>query len=425
MKDTLCIILGGGQGSRLFPLTKDRSKPAVPIGGKYRLIDIPVSNCLNSYINRIYILTQFNSASLNKHVNHTYRFDSFHRGFVDILAAEQSMDNTDWYQGTADAVRKNLKHILAYPDIKHVLILSGDQIYTMDFRELYEYHIRTSAEVTVSLVPVNREDASSFGLVKFGDNTEKIEKFIEKPKKTGVLDSLNFETLIREKFPNIEPGKNYLASMGIYFFNIETLIDLLDSDCSDFGKEVIPQAIDSKRVMGYLFNGYWEDVGSIKTFWKANLDFTRVIPNFSFYKSLIYTNSRHLPASRIFNSQIDETIICDGSVVKSSKLTRTVVGIRSIVNEGCEITDSILMGSDFFESESDKEYNFDNQIPDVGIGQNCIIHNAIIDKNAKIGNNCKIVNIQHHETLDCGHYYIREGIIIIPKNAVIPDNTII
>lgn len=425
MKDTLCIILGGGQGSRLFPLTKDRSKPAVPIGGKYRLIDIPVSNCLNSDINRIYILTQFNSASLNKHINHTYRFDSFHRGFVDILAAEQSMDNTDWYQGTADAVRKNLRHILAYPDIKYVLILSGDQIYTMNFQSLYENHIKTSAEVTVSLVPVNREDAPHFGLVRLHEQSEQIAEFVEKPKDPEILDSLKFTELIKSKFPLVDEGKDYLASMGIYFFNVNTLIDLLDSNCSDFGRELIPDAIEKRRVMGYLFDGYWEDVGTIKSFWKANVDFATSKPHFSFFKSMIYTNSRHLPPSRIFKSEIDETIICDGSVIRRSKIIKSLVGIRSIINTGCDISESIIMGADFFESEEEKAENIDKGCPTLGIGENTVIKNAIIDKNARIGKNCVIINQKRLDSCDCTHHYIREGIVIIPKNAVIPDNTII
>jgi len=277
MEDTICLILGGGQGSRLFPLTKDRSKPAVPIGGKFRLIDIPISNCLNSQIFKILILTQFNSASLNQHVNQTYRFDHFHDGFVDILAAEQTMENADWYQGTADAVRKTIKHFTSFKNVKHVLILAGDQIYTMDFREMFAYHQKHGADVTIPVLPCNRHDAQGFGIVKMQDGM--IKQFVEKPKEAALLDSLKTTDFIRQTFPSIEGDKEWLASMGLYLFNIDTLLELLDNNQKDFGKEVIPTAIETKRVAGYLFNGYWEDVGTIQSFWKANLDFaTKAAP---------------------------------------------------------------------------------------------------------------------------------------------------
>lgn len=421
MQNTICLILGGGQGSRLFPLTKDRSKPAVPIGGKYRLIDIPISNCLNSGINKIFIATQFNSASLNKHINQTYRFDNFSGGFVDILAAEQSMDNTDWYQGTADAVRKNLKHLTAFLGLKYVLILSGDQIYNMDFKEMFDFHIATQSNVTIPVIPVNKEDAQSFGLVKLQDNY--IVDFIEKPKDESLLNSINAGNFIREKFKNIDKDREYLASMGTYLFNIDTLIEVLENDQVDFGKEVIPNCIKTKKVGGYLFNGYWEDVGTIKAFWKANIDFALTHPKFDFYENLIYTNARHLPGSRLVNCKVDESMICEGSYIKSGSITRSVIGIRSIISENVTIENSVVMGADFYENENGKVYNAKHNIVDIGIGSNTIIKNGIIDKNARIGKNCKIINKNNLTNFDSSNYYIREGIIIVPKNSIIKDNT--
>lgn len=425
MNGTICIILGGGQGSRLFPLTKDRSKPAVPIGGKYRLIDIPVSNCLNSNINKIFILTQFNSASLNKHINHTYRFDNFHRGFVDILAAEQSMENTDWYQGTADAVRKNLKHFTSYPGIRHVLILSGDQIYNMNYEDLIKEHEKSQADVTLSLIPVIKEEASEFGLVKLEKKGQRITDFVEKPKDPALLKSLNFSETIKERFPGIEPEKEYLASMGIYLFNVDTLNELLETRYTDFGKELIPSAIKNKKVNGYLFNGYWEDVGTIKAFWRANLDFSALNPKFNFYKSLIYTHSRHLPASRLYNCRIEESLVCEGSILTGTTIKKSIIGIRSIINDNVTIENSIIMGGDFYESDDGLIYDKDNDIIPIGIGKNTYIKNAIIDKNARVGENCKIENVGSIENYDGKNYYIRDGIVIIPKNAVIADNTVI
>ena len=392
MEDTICLILGGGQGSRLFPLTKDRSKPAVPIGGKFRLIDIPISNSLNSEIFKILILTQFNSASLNQHVNQTYRFDHFHDGFVDILAAEQTMENTGWYQGTADAVRKNIKHFTSFKNVKHVLILSGDQIYTMDFREMFKYHEQNKADLTVSVLPCNRADASGFGIVKM--NQGLINEFVEKPKDSAVLEGLKTTQFIQETFPKIEKDKEWLASMGIYLFNIDTLLELLDSDHTDFGKEVIPTAIQTKRVGGYLFNGYWEDVGTIQSFWKANLDFASNHPQFDFYRSQIFTHARYLPSSHFTECSVDESLVCDGTVLHQTKLKETVIGIRAIVRGGADIEKSI-------------------------------VRNSIIDKNARIGKNCVITNERKVDHFDAPNYCIRDGIVVVPKGAIIPDNTVI
>lgn len=423
MKDTLGIILGGGQGQRLFPLTKDRSKPAVPIGGKYRLIDIPVSNCLNSHINKIYILTQFNSASLNRHVSHTYRFDNFHKGFVDILAAEQSMENRGWYQGTADAVRKNLKHVKADPDIKYVLILSGDQIYTIDFRKLLKFHIENQSDITISLIPVIETEASSFGLVKLDEKHIKITDFVEKPQTPELLETLNFKEPIRRHFPNIHPKKQYLASMGIYLFNVDVLIDMLDNDMDDFGKDVIPMAIKTKNVNGYLFNGFWEDVGTIKAFWETHLGFTKTIPNFNFHQAAIFTHSRNLPSSRIYKSIIEDAIICEGSIIYESNIKSSIIGIRSAIHKNTIIKNSIIMGADYYESNETKKKNRLYNRLNIEIGEGTVIENAIIDKNAKIGKNCKIVNKAQLTDFKGKNYFIRDGIVIIPKDMEIPDNT--
>lgn len=421
MTDIISVILGGGQGSRLFPLTKDRSKPAVPIGGKYRLIDIPISNCLNSNINSIFILTQFNSASLNKHITNTYHFDNFQKGFVDILAAEQSMESTDWYQGTADAVRKNIKHIMAYRGLKYVLILSGDQIYKMNFNKLLDYHIEKDADVTVSVLPCNREEAKAFGIVKMKNDL--ITDFIEKPKDAKLLDSLTSTDFIRSNFPNIEEDKEYVASMGIYLFKAEALLELLDSDFKDFGKEVIPFAIKNQKVAGYQFNGYWEDVGTIPSFLKSNLDFAVKHPKFDLLENRLFTNTRYLPCARVSNTCINDVLIAEGSVIDGGDIKRTTIGIRSVIGKNVQIENSIIMGADYFENEEEKQNNKKLGIIDIGIGDNTVIKNAIIDKNSRIGKNCKIVNSNNIEFYNAPNYYIRDKIIIIPKNATIPDNT--
>jgi glucose-1-phosphate adenylyltransferase len=423
MEDTICLILGGGQGSRLFPLTKDRSKPAVPIGGKFRLIDIPISNSLNSEIFKILILTQFNSASLNQHVNQTYRFDQFHDGFVNILAAEQTMENADWYQGTADAVRKTIKHFTSFKNVKHVLILSGDQIYTMDFREMYRYHVQNQADLTLSVLPCNRDDAKGFGIVKMKDGM--IKEFVEKPKEDKLLDSLKTTQFIRDTFPKIDPAKEWVASMGIYLFNVEALLELLDNTCKDFGKEVIPAAIHSKRVAGYLFDGYWEDVGTIRSFWAANLDFASKNPQFDFYQSQIYTHARYLPSSRFTECTVDDALVCDGTILNKTRLKEAVVGIRGIAREGADIERSIIMGADFYETPEERQANKARGVPDVGIGAGTVIRNAIIDKNARIGKNCVITNESKRDHFDGGNYFIRDGIVVVAKGAVIPDGTVI
>ena len=418
MKDVLSIILGGGQGQRLFPLTKDRSKPAVPVCGKYRLIDIPVGNCLNSHINKIYILTQFNSASLNRHISHTYRFDDFHNGFVDILAAEQSIENRSWYQGTADAVRKNLRHIQDDPNIKYILILSGDQIYSMNFQKLIHNHIRNKADITIAVTPVKSKKVSSFGLVKMTEDMV-ISDFIEKPENVEMLEGFNCSSIIKKG----QESKPYLASMGIYLFNKDVLFDVLNNDLDDFGKDIIPAAIKNKKVCGHIFYGFWEDVGTINSFWKTHIGFTKFLPNFDLNHTSLIAHYKHLHGTKIYNSSFDETLLCEGSIINNAKISSSVIGVRSIIQSGVQIKKSILMGADYYENNKTKKNNKLNNLPNIGIGENTIIENAIIDKNVRIGKNCEITNKSNVKYFDGENFFIRDGIVIIPKDSQIPDNT--
>lgn len=424
MKEVLGIVLSGGQGQRLFPLTKDRSKPAVPVCGKYRLIDIPIGNCLNSHIHKIYILTQFNSASLNRHISHTYRFDDFHNGFVDILAAEQSIENRSWYQGTADAVRKNLRHIQDDPNIKYILVLSGDQIYAMNFQKLIHNHVKNKADITVAVTPVEGKKAPSFGVVKINSDMI-ISDFIEKPKGEEILDDFKCDSVInknyslKKKFVN----KPYLASMGIYLFNKDVLFDVLDNDLDDFGKGIIPLAIKNKKVCGHIFHGFWEDVGTISSFWETHISFTKFSPDFDFNNASLITCYKNLHAAKVYNSTINETLLCEGSIINGAEISSSVIGNRSIICSGVCIKNSILMGADYYESNKKKKRNKLSGILDVGIGENTVIENAIIDKNVRIGKNCKITNSAKVKNFDGENFFIRDGIIIIPKDAQIPNNT--
>lgn len=421
MKEVMSVILGGGQGSRLFPLTKDRSKPAVPIGGKYRLIDIPITNCLRSNFNRIFVITQFNSESLNKHIIQTYRFDNFHKGFVNLLAAEQSLENRDWFQGTADAVRKNLKHILAFQDVKHVLILSGDQIYKMDYNKLLDHHLHNKLEITISVKPVKEEEAKSFGIMKV--NKTIITDFIEKPKEKEELLKFNSSDAVKENFPEIDDNREYFASMGIYLFNTDALLDVLNNKYKDFGKEIIPHSIKQKKVGAFFFNDYWEDVGTIKTYLNANLDFASTLPKFDLYADSIYTHARYLPPSKLSNCYIERAIISEGSIIQNATIKNSVIGIRSIIKDGVKIEGSIIMGSDYYESTEVIKSNKKKNLSEICIGENTIIRNAIIDKNSRIGKNCKIINKSNIENYKCDKYYIKDYIVIIPKNSIIEDNT--
>ena len=423
----IAVILGGGAGTRLFPLTRERAKPAVPLGGKYRLIDIPISNCINSDVMRIFILTQFNSASLNHHISRTYRFSSFSPGFVEILAAEQRQDSPQWFQGTADAVRQIIPHIRAQRNVKTILVLSGDHLYRMDYRKFLKKHFDTNADVTISVIPCTPTDAKKFGLLKT-QNGGRIVEFKEKPKaeelKKMLVDTTNFG--LSQDDANSRP---YLASMGIYVFNYDRLVNLLNQDESwiDFGREIIPASIKNLNVQTYLFDGYWGDIGTIKSFYKANLDFNSPLPKFNFFdaESPIYTRTRYLPPSKIQNSDIGATMICEGCIIDGIHSRNSIIGLRSRIDADVKIESSIIMGADYYESYAEIQKNTGENIPHIGIGENSIIKRAIIDKNARIGKHVKLLNEEGVNNENRKNYYIRDGIILIPKNAVIENGTTI
>ncbi|SDT95339.1 glucose-1-phosphate adenylyltransferase [Verrucomicrobium sp. GAS474] len=424
-RDVLAIIMGGGAGTRLFPLTKDRSKPAVPLAGKYRLVDIPISLCINSGFHRIFVLTQFNSSSLHRHIQQSYRFDDYSGGFVEIMAAQQTPKGATWYQGTADAVRQNLRH---FENHAHdlVLILSGDQLFRMDFRRLIDQHVRSKADVTVAAIPVGRSDATGFGILEI-DQSSKITRFVEKPKDPVVLDQLRLsdEFLRKNNTPSNDPL--YLASMGIYVFNRSVLKEALAGTETDFGKDIIPTLIKSHRVQSHLYQGYWEDIGTIKAFFDANLDLCEAVPKFNFYDSLspIYTHARYLPATKISNSKIDRAVIGDGSIILDATVERCLIGIRSRINNGAVVKNCIIMGQDFYEEEPQAAESVSKGLPRVGIGYNTKIERAIIDKNARIGDNVVISPEGKPTNFDAENYYIRDGIVVIPKDAVIPHGAVI
>lgn len=416
-RSTLVAVLGGGRGLRLYPLTKYRCKPAVPLGGKYRLVDIPLSNCINSGLREIYVLTQFNSVSLTRHVSRTYRFDAFTRGFVDILAAEQTFEHTDWFQGTADAVRKNLTRFLSG---KHedILILAADHLYRMDFRDMLKTHVTTNADVTLSVIPVAPYDASRFGLMRL-DHQGRVVEFVEKPPRPDDLPGFALGT---------GPDRVFLASMGIYVFRLPVLRELLEGRSEeDFGREVIPMAIQSYKVMAHTFRGYWEDIGTISAFHRANLALAELEPQFRLYSELnpIYTRARFLPATVIDGCLIRQSLIADGCIILASRIERSVVGIRSKVGIGTVIEDSYVMGADYFELREPDGPPVDLGYPRLGVGDHCEIRRAIIDKNARIGEGCRIVNAQGLKEYDGEGYAIRDGIVVIEKNAVIPPGTVI
>ena len=419
MQDVLAVVLGGGRGQRLFPLTKFRSKPAVPLGGKYRLVDIPISNCLNSGINRIFVLTQFNSASLNKHVAHTYKFDMFSRGFVDILAAEQTPESPNWYQGTADAVRQNIKHFLPYGDTGLVVILSGDQLYQMNLNELIQCHKENSADITVAAKPVTGEFAEGLGILKVQRNG-KVVAFKEKPKPEELPE-------IQSDKP-VDSTRPYLANMGIYVFQTKFLIDLMDeSTAMDFGNELIPQSIDKYKVFSYLFDGYWEDVGTIRSFFEANLALTNSLPEFNFYdiQMPVYTHPRNLPGSKLNKCDVHHSVITDGCILNGANIKHSIIGVRSRIGGGTTVKHSIIMGADRYETIEQIKENKAKKISNIGIGNHCTIINAIIDKDVRIGDNVSIINAHNLQEKDGANYYIRDGIIIIPKSSWIPNGTVI
>ncbi len=429
-ENALAIIMGGGAGSRLFPLTKERSKPAVPLAGKYRIVDIPISNCLNSGLRRIYILTQFNSVSLHRHIHDTYKFDQFSRSFVEILAAQQTPTDSHWYQGTADAVRQNMADFLSTP-YEYYVILSGDQLYRMDYRKMLEQHIKTKADITIATIPVSRKDAESFGIMHT-DAARKITQFVEKPSDPTVLDGLRIPPVLLTELSLPAEADLYQASMGIYIFSRAALVTALDNQHIDFGKDVIPEAIHKLRVQAYIYQGYWEDIGTIRSFFDANLALTNALPPFSFFdaNAPIFTHMRFLPGSKVNGATIHHAIISDGCIISDAHIEHAVLGIRSIIKSGCTIRDSILMGADYYE-ETHPSTAGD---PPLGIGENTVINLAIVDKNARIGSGVVITpegkpdkcDGPIHRSSDGRErpmWHIRDGIVVVPKGAVIPDGT--
>ena len=410
MKNVIAMILGGGQGKRLFPLTMYRSKPAVPIGGKYRLIDIPISNCLHSEIKSIYVLTQFNSESLNNHINSTYRFDFFSRAFVRILAAEQTLQGGNWFQGTADAVRKNIFHLDLRNNDEDILILSGDHIYDMNYNDLVHFHKTKGADFTVSVVPACPEEVSELGILKMA-STQRIIKFKEKPSTPADLRDLKFKKSVNPKYP-------YLASMGVYVFKASALKKALEGNDTDFGREVIPHSIKKLKGFGYIFNGYWKDIGTIRSFYETNLELAASKPHLSFlYKGHVFTRPRFLPSARIIGGKIEQSLISEGCVINDSEIKNSTVGLRTIIGKGCKISRTVIMGADYYEESQDKGP------VKIGIGDGTVIENAIVDKNARIGRNVVIKNTNNLKNADESDYFIRDGIVVIPKNATIKDGT--
>jgi len=417
---TLGIIMGGGAGSRLYPLTKDRSKPAVPLGGKYRLVDIPISNCLNAGIRGIYVLTQFNSASLHQHISRTYKFDIFSAGsFVEILAAQQTPAGAGWYQGTADAVRQNLRYFLERP-WDYFLILSGDQLYQMDFRELMASHLASGADLTIATLPVERKAAGGFGIMQT-DGARRITRFVEKPGEPALLESLRIPSPLLESLGLPADCERYQASMGIYLFNRSVLEKCLDNTSEDFGKHIIPAAIANHRVQAHIFQGYWEDIGTIRSFFDANLALAEIEPPFSFYRegATVFSRPRFLPASKINSASVKRAVLSDGCIVTEATLERCVIGIRSIIETGAVLQNVVMMGADYYESETTAPPG----APPLGIGRNTTIKDAIVDKNARIGERVVISPEGKPPEMDGGNFYLRDGVVIIPKNAVIPDGS--
>src|SRR5215207_7493674 len=422
-KSILAVILGGGAGTRLYPLTASRSKPAVPIAGKYRLVDIPISNCLNSNIGRMFVLTQYNSASLNRHIKNTYHFSAFSAAFVDILAAEQTPDNPTWYQGTADAVRQGLRHINTFPS-EYVLILSGDQLYQMDFNAMLENHVSKGADISIATIPVGDREASDFGIMKKNDEGF-ITSFVEKPKPAL------FPEWTSDTGPEmVKMGRLYLASMGIYIFNRQLMFDMLLNEFregTDFGKEIIPQSLAKYKVASYQYEGYWTDIGNIYSFFEANLGLTQDIPDFNLFDNdrTIFTRARMLPPAKISGTTLEKTIIAEGCIINASRMENSVVGIRSRVGHGTTIVSSYLMGNDYFETLQEINHAHNHGIPNVGIGTRCYIKNAIVDKNCRIGDDVRINGGHHLENTDHSLYVVKDGIVVIKKGAVLPNGFVI
>lgn len=422
-KSVIAIVLGGGAGSRLYPLTATRSKPAVPIAGKYRLVDIPISNCINSSINRILVLTQFNSASLNKHIKNTYQFSMFSKGFVDIVAAEQTPDNSGWFQGTADAVRQSLRHIVNH-EFDYVLILSGDQLYQMDFAEMIDNHINNKADISIATIPVGDREAPEFGILKTNAAND-ITAFIEKPAKDLLPEWVSDTGSVMQA-----QGRNYLASMGIYVFSRKLLFDLLENEkkeATDFGKEIIPTSIEKYKVVSYQYEGYWTDIGNIYSFFEANLALTLDLPHFNLFdnQKVVFSRARMLPPAKISGTTLEKTVIAEGSIISASRIENSVIGIRSRIGHGTTIVSSYIMGNDYYETLLELQNNTEKGLPKIGIGDRCYIRNTIVDKNCRIGNDVRINGGDHLAKADHSLYTIKDGIVVLKKGAVIPDGYVI
>ncbi|MFZ5805977.1 MAG: glucose-1-phosphate adenylyltransferase [Verrucomicrobiota bacterium] len=427
VNDVIAVILGGGEGTRLFPLTKERSKPAVPLGCKYRFVDIPLSMSINSGIKRIFLLTQYLSSSLHRHIQQSYSFDHYApQGFIEILAAQKNRSGHDWYLGTADAVRQNVIHFDNHR-YEHVLILSGDQLYRMDYRDILNFHAQSGADITVATIPVIREPAKSFGIMHI-DEKQRIIHFVEKPKEDSLLDTLRLPATTLAQLGKHEEDDLFLASMGIYVFNQEVLKKALENeDIQDFGKHIIPSLISSHKVCAYIHEGYWEDIGTIRAYYEANLNLTDPIPKFNFYdtSSPIYTHARYLPASKVNRAHISRAVFSDGCIVTNADIIHSLVGLRTRIESGVIIKDSIILGSDFFETLRDREENLRLGRPHLGIGENSFVEGCIVDKNPRIGKNVIIRSEGKTQDEDHPLYHVRDGIVIIPKNTTIPDGTVI
>ncbi|MBK9989655.1 MAG: glucose-1-phosphate adenylyltransferase [Verrucomicrobia bacterium] len=424
-KKVLAVVMGGGRGTRLYPLTMERCKPAVPLAGKYRLVDIPISNCINSDINRIFLLTQFHTASLHRHIQSVYHFDPFGGGFVDILSAEQTEKSADWYQGTADAVRRNLQHFRSFPhDL--VLILSGDQLYRMDYQKIVEQHIATNADVTIAAIPFPVSKVEGLGLMRVADDLS-IAQFVEKPKDPSVINSLTLSPALEATLKSSHDEKHCLASMGIYVFNRTALADALDNKMTDFGKEIIPGLLGKKRLFAHIFEGYWEDIGTVRAFFDANLALAQPLPPFNFFEPAapIYTKDNYLPASKINNCAIDYAVLGDGSIIEDSFIKHCVVGIRSFVRKGTRLEDVVMMGADFYESDDQMTTNHGRGRPSLGVGYNCNIRGAIIDKNARIGDNVTLSPEGKPDGTYAHGVIIRDGVLVVPKGGIVPTGTVI
>jgi glucose-1-phosphate adenylyltransferase len=421
----VCVIMGGGRGTRLHPLTSERCKPAVPLAGKYRLVDIPISNCLHSEFNQIFVLTQFNTASLHRHIQETYKFDPFGGGFVDILSAEQTQEGDSWYQGTADAVRQNLHH-LDVTDDDLVLILSGDQLYQMDLSDLIDKHRKSGSGVTIAAKAMPVSEVQGLGLMRVGDDLE-IKEFVEKPSDPAVIEGLALSDAVTADLQGKKDESYVLANMGIYCFNMGVLRKSLGNTYTDFGKEVIPLLLGDVKMHGYVFEGYWEDIGTVHSFFEANLSITDTVPPFNFFEQgkLVYTRARFLPASKVNGLSMSRGVMAGGCIISESELERVVIGVRSVVNRGNKFKNVVMMGADYFEADEDRKRNAEMGRPNLGVGENCEIQNAIIDKNARIGNNVKLSPEGKPDMYEEGDVIVRDGVLVVLKNGIVPDGTVI